>query len=226
MATNSIASLAAAVTSQTTGTTTTTNKASIAQNFDSFLQLLTTQLKNQNPLEPLDTNQFTQQLVQFAQVEQQINMNQQLTTLVALQKASQTTAAMSFLGSTATVDGSTAKLAAGKATWTFSTDKPATGTVNITNSTGQLVYSGTFPLNAGQQNFVWDGRGNNGVQWPEGAYKVSITAKDAAGQAVAVSSQIQGVVDSVDLTQDPPVLIIGGQPYTLDKVRQVVRPGA
>ena len=225
MATNSIASLAAAVTPQTTSTTTATNKASIAQNFDSFLQLLTTQLKNQNPLEPLDTNQFTQQLVQFAQVEQQINMNQQLTTLVALQKASQTTAAMSFLGSTATVDGSTAKLTGGKATWTFSTDKPATGTVNITNSTGQLVYSGTFPLNAGQQNFVWDGRGNNGVQWPEGAYKMTITAKDAAGQAVAVSSQIQGVVDSVDLTQDPPVLIIGGQPYTLDKVRQVVRAG-
>ena len=226
MATNSIASLAAAATSSTTGTTTATNKASIAQNFDSFLKLLTTQLKNQNPLEPLDTNQFTQQLVQFAQVEQQINMNQQLTTLVALQKASQTTAAMSFLGSTATVDGSTAKLTEGKATWTFSTDKPATGTVNITNSTGQLVYSGTFPLNAGQQNFVWDGRGNNGTQWPEGAYKMTITAKDATGQAVAVSSQIQGVVDSVDLTQDPPVLIIGGQPYTLDKVRQVVRPGA
>ena len=164
--------------------------------------------------------------MQFAQVEQQINMNQQLTTLVALQKASQTTAAMSFLGSTVTVDGSTAKLAAGKATWTSSTDKPATGTVNITNSTGQLVYSGTFPLNAGQQNFVWDGRGNNGVQWPEGAYKMTITAKDATGQAVAVSSQIQGVVDSVDLTQDPPVLIIGGLPYTLDKVRQVVRSGA
>src|SRR6195256_7100758 len=90
------------------GAAATTDVASktIAGNFNTFLQLLTTQLKNQNPLSPLDTNQFTQQLVSFAGVEQQINMNQQLTSLVALQKANQTTSAMSFLGATATVDGS------------------------------------------------------------------------------------------------------------------------
>src|SRR4029079_4924375 len=94
-----------------------TSKATLAGNFDTFLRILTTQLKNQNPLDPLDTNQFTQQLVQFAGVEQQINMNQQLTTLVALQKAPQTTSAMSFLGSTATVDGTTTKLTNGAASW-------------------------------------------------------------------------------------------------------------
>src|SRR3978361_1657783 len=103
-------------TTGTTGTTSTTatspsssvagavDKQTIASNFDTFLKLLTTQLKNQNPLDPLDTNQFTQQLRQFASVEQQINMNTQLTTLVSLQKATQTTQAMSFLGATATVD--------------------------------------------------------------------------------------------------------------------------
>src|SRR5258708_22542200 len=90
---------------------TTTDTTTLAGNFSTFLTLLTTQLKNQNPLEPLDTNQFTQQLVQFAGVEQQINMNSQLTTLVGLQKATQTTSAMSFLGATATVDGTTSKLA-------------------------------------------------------------------------------------------------------------------
>src|SRR6185295_15960285 len=99
------------------------NKTTLAGNFDAFLRLLTTQLKNQKPL---DTNQFTQQLVQFAGVEQQINMNQQLTTLVALQKATQTTSAMSFLGSSATVDGTTTKLANGAASWSFSVDKPST----------------------------------------------------------------------------------------------------
>src|SRR6476646_3348259 len=103
---NPVASATGTAPSRTAGVTTkTTNAAAtMAKNFDSFLTLLTTQLKNQNPLEPLDTNQFTQQLVQFTQVEQQINMNQQLTSLVALQKANQTTSAMSFLGSTATVD--------------------------------------------------------------------------------------------------------------------------
>src|SRR2546427_9233524 len=83
----------------------------IQQNFNSFLQLLTTQLKNQNPLDPLDTNQFTQQLVSFAQVEQQLKANEQLTALVALQQTAQTTQALTFVGTTVSVDGATARLA-------------------------------------------------------------------------------------------------------------------
>src|SRR3954470_10999258 len=89
---------------------TATDRKTIAQNFDAFLMLLTTQLKNQNPLEPLDSNQFTQQLVQFAGVEQQMKMNTQLTSLISIEQASQSTAAMAYLGSTATVDGSTTAL--------------------------------------------------------------------------------------------------------------------
>src|SRR5262249_27636534 len=197
----------------------------IAGNFTTFLTLLTTQLKNQNPLDPLDTNQFTQQLVQFASVEQQINMNSQLTTLVSLQKATQTTSAMGFLGATATVDGSTTKLTSGQASWTFSVDKPSTGTVTIKDARGKPAYSGTYPLNAGTQNFSWDGRGSNGTRWPDGNYTLSITGKDANGQTVAVSTTVNGTVDAVDLTQNPPLLTIGGQGYGLDKIKQVVRPG-
>src|SRR6185295_19384822 len=88
-----------------------TDKATIASNFQTFLTLLTTQLKNQNPMDPLDTNQFTQQLVQFAQVEQQIKQNDQLATLVALEKTAQSTTALAFVGQTVTVDGKTAALA-------------------------------------------------------------------------------------------------------------------
>src|SRR5450631_3102763 len=101
----------------------------IASNFTTFLQLLTTQLQNQNPLDPLDTNQFTQQLVQFAQVEQQMKSNDELSTLVALQKSTQATTALAYVGSTAVVDGSTAPLANGSATWTLNVTKPATATV-------------------------------------------------------------------------------------------------
>src|SRR5476651_1175722 len=100
----------------------------IASNFNTFLQLLTTQLKNQNPLDPLDTNQFTQQLVQFAQVEQQLRSNDQLATLVSLQKTTQSTAALSFVGQNVVVDGSTAQLANGQAIWSFTSPKPATAT--------------------------------------------------------------------------------------------------
>ncbi|MGB9366142.1 MAG: flagellar hook capping FlgD N-terminal domain-containing protein [Xanthobacteraceae bacterium] len=231
---DTLASIAAAVTSAK-GTAPSTaagvafnsaaDKTTLASNFDTFLTLLTTQLRNQNPLDPLDTNQFTQQLVQFAGVEQQINMNQQLTSLVALQKANQVTSAMSFLGATATVDGSSTKLASGKATWSFAADKPSTGTITIKDATGQTAYSGSFPLNAGTQAFAWDGRGNNGTKWPDGGYTLSITAKDASGQSVAVSTTVNGTVDTVDLTQNPPALTIGGQAYSLDKIKQVVRPG-
>jgi flagellar basal-body rod modification protein FlgD len=152
-------------------------------------------------------------------------MNQQLTSLVTLQKANQVTSAMSFLGATATVDGSSTKLASGKASWSFSADKPSTGTITIKDAAGQTAYSGNFPLNAGSQSFVWDGRGNNGTMWPDGTYTLSITAKDASGQSAAVSTTVNGTVDAVDLTQNPPMLTIGGQSYGLDKIKQVVRPG-
>jgi flagellar basal-body rod modification protein FlgD len=80
-------------------------------------------------------------------------------------------------------------------------------------------------MNAGDhQAFQWDGRGNDGSQWPDGTYTLSATAKDASGQTAAISTEIQGVVDSADLSQDPPVLSIGGQNFTIDKVKKVVRP--
>src|SRR5690242_15591432 len=161
---------------QTAQAAATAGSQQLAGNFDTFLQLLTTQLKNQNPLDPLDTNQFTQQLVEFASVEQQINMNQQLSSLVSLEQAAKSTFAISYLGATVAVDGSTTQLTNGQAQWTFSLPKPATATVNISNSSGQSVFSGQFTMQAGQQNFVWDGQGNDGTQLPDGAYTMSITA--------------------------------------------------
>jgi flagellar basal-body rod modification protein FlgD len=224
---NAVASATGTAPSKTSGVTTTTatDAGTLASNFNTFLTLLTTQLKNQNPLDPLDTNQFTQQLVQFASVEQQMKTNTSLTSLIAIEQSAQTTAAMAYLGSTATVDGSTAALKSGSAKWTFQADKPSTGTISISDSTGNLAYSGSFALNAGTQNFGWDGRGNNGTQWPDGNYKMTVTGKDASGNTVAVSTQVSGVVDSVDLTSTPPTLSIGGTSYTTDKIKSVVRPG-
>lgn len=206
-----------------TGTTSSTNSASLADNFQTFLTLLTTQLQNQNPLDPLDTNQFTQQLVQFAQVEQQLKSNDQLKALVDLQKTTQATQALNFVGSTVVVDGSSGELKNGLATWNLTADKGSKATVNIVNSTGQTVYTGNYDMSAGNHSFVWDGKGNDGIQWPDGTYKISITAKDASGQTVAVQSDSQGVVDSVDLTATPPLLSIGTKTFTVDQVKRVVR---
>src|SRR3954465_13396221 len=103
----------------TSSTSKPTAATGIADNFQTFLTLLTTQLQNQNPLDPLDTNQFTQQLVQFAGVEQQLRTNDQLASLVSLQQTTQATQALGFVGKTAVVDGATTNLTKSAANWTL-----------------------------------------------------------------------------------------------------------
>ena len=216
-------------TSSSTSTASTTpavDNTMIASNFTTFLQLLTTQLKNQNPLDPLDTNQFTQQLVQFAQVEQQMKSNDQLASIVALEKSAAATTALAYVGQTVVVDGSTTALTSSGATWSFNVSKPSTASITIKDSTGQTAYTGTFAGTPGLMNFTWDGRGNDGKSWPAGNYTMSATAVDANNQSVGISTEVQAVVDSVDLTQDPPTMSVNGQNYTMDKIKRIVRPSA
>ena len=209
--------------STASNTTSSTQTAGIADNFQTFLTLLTTQLQHQNPMDPLDTNQFTQQLVQFAGIEQQLKSNEQLKSLVDIEKSAQATQALVYVGNTVAVDGSKAAFDK-SATWNFTTDKDTSATITITNSTGQTAYSGNFTMTKGNSRFVWDGKGNDGVQWPAGTYTLTATGKDSSGNSVAISTEVQGIVDSVDLTGSPPLLSIGGQTYTTDKVKRVVRP--
>jgi flagellar basal-body rod modification protein FlgD len=213
-----------------TGTATSNNTASekttgIADNFQTFLTLLTTQLQHQNPLDPLDTNQFTQQLVQFAGIEQQLRSNEQLKSLVEIEKSAQATQALVYVGNTVAVDGSKAQFDK-SATWNFHSEKNTSATITITNSAGQTAYTGSYALKEGNSSFVWDGKGNEGVQWPAGTYTLTATGKDSAGNNVAISTEVQGIVDSVDLSASPPLLSIGGQSYTTDKIKRVVRSGA
>jgi flagellar basal-body rod modification protein FlgD len=210
--------------STNTNTNTSTNpNTTLADNFQSFLTLLTTQLQNQNPMDPLDTNQFTQQLVQFAQVEQQLKQNDQLTKLIDIQKTTQATQALNFVGNKVVVDGTTAGLSKGLATWNLTSPKDAAATVNVINKNGQTVFTGSYNIKAGRNDFVWDGKGNDGIQWPDGDYKILVTAKDSGGQNVTVEADSQGVVDSVDLTASPPLLSIGTKTFTVDQVKRIVQ---
>lgn len=205
-----------------TATLSSTNNGTLAGNFQTFLTLLTTQLKNQNPLSPLDTNQFTQQLVQFAGVEQQLKTNDNLTSLVSLQQTAQSTQALGFVGKTAVVDGSTTALKNSSATWHLGVATKSNVTVSITSSTGQTVFTGNYSVPAGSnQPFNWNGKGNDGTQWPDGKYTMAATAADSAGNSVGVLTQIQGVVNSVDLTQSPPMLSINGQTYTVNQIKSI-----
>src|SRR5580698_10035623 len=118
----------------------------IAGNFQSFLELLTTQLQNQNPLSPLDTNQFTQQLVEFAGVQQQINTNDSLATLVSLQQTAQSSQALEFVGKTAVVKGNTAALTNSVAEWEFNIPSASTINISIANSTASAPMAPRSPM--------------------------------------------------------------------------------
>jgi len=217
-------------TSSTTGTTTTGSSGTsnvagaqtLAGNFDTFLQLLTTQLQNQNPLDPLDTNEFTQQLVEFASVEQQVNMNSNLQTLISLQQGQTDTAALQMLGDTVTINSTTAALSStSSAAWNLNSASPANATVTITSSSGQIAYSGTTTLNAGNNTYTWNGVGNNGVTWPAGNYTISVSATSASGQSVTVTPQVQGVVSAINITQSPPQVTVNGQSYPLSQIQSI-----
>ena len=197
----------------------------IAGNFQQFLQLLTTQLKNQDPLSPLDTNQFTQQLVAFASVEQQLKTNSDLDQLVKLNKTSQATAALSFVGSQVTADGSTTQLKNGVAVWNITSPRPAAASVSILDQNGNTVWTGQQTLDTGTQSYAWNGRTSTGAVAPNGLYTIQITAQDAAGQSVAVSTQYTGTVTGVDLSGSQPLLQVGSSYLAISQIGSIQRPG-
>ena len=212
------------LTSTSTGSAgkTASDASTIAGNFNQFLTLLTTQLKNQNPLDPLDTNQFTQQLVQFASVEQQLKSNDRLDSLLTASKASAAATASGLVGKKVTANGATATLSDGSATWTLDPARAAAKAVlTITDAKGNVVATQTKALPAGSQSFAWDGRSSTGQLAAEGKYTLKVQALDATGQSVTVDTRISGAITSVDVTGAEPVLTIGDRTVPLSSVEAI-----
>jgi flagellar basal-body rod modification protein FlgD len=195
-------------------------------NFDTFLQLLTTQLQNQDPLNPMDSNQFTQQLVEFSQVEQQINTNSNLQNLISLTGANAGAAAVSYLGKDVTITNGNAALTNGAAEWnyTLGTDSASTQ-LSVTNSSGQVVYTGSGSTTAGSNTFDWNGQDNNGNQLPDGTYTLSVAATASDGSAVQSSVSSSGVVSEISFQNGVPVLMIGTMAVPLSQVSSVGTSG-
>lgn len=216
------AASAATAAGSTSGAGATGGRQEIAGNFQQFLLLLTTQLKNQSPLDPLDTNQFTQQLVQFASVEQQLKTNETLTTLVAGAKASTASAAAGLVGQAVTLEGASTAFANGGAKWTLNPAKAAaSATLTIRDASGAAVATQTKALPTGSQVFTWDGRLASGGQAGSGTYSLSVSARDAAGQPVDVSTDVSGTVTSVDMTGDTPILVVGAARVPLSGLKAI-----
>lgn len=187
-----------------------TANTGLADNFDTFLQLLTAQLQNQDPLSPLDSTEFVGQLVQFSSVEQQIAQNKNLETLVNQSEVTSSTAAVSFIGKQATLSTTTAPLQNGQAKWSYALDRAALETsVVISDSTGKVVFEGAGESNTGLHEFVWDGRDNFGNQLDDGAYSIQVTGKDETDEAVGVAVSISGIITGVDFANGEPALLMG-----------------
>lgn len=155
----------------------------LTANFDTFLKLLTTQLRNQDPLEPLDTEKFTEQLVQFSAVEQSIQTNSHLETLIALQAAGERNSALSLVGRTATFATDKAAHAGDGAAWSYALpDNAAAASVSIVDSLGRPVAAFEGETGEGKHAVVWDGKTFDGEEAAPGVYRLVVTATDATGE--------------------------------------------
>ena len=198
------------VSTSTTTTGTSSAQQQLAGNFSTFLTLLTTQLKNQDPLSPMDSNQFTQQLVEFSQVEQQIDTNTNLKSLISLGQNQSNTYAMSYLGKSVVFTNGEGALSNGSADWTYGLDNAATATtLTVTNSSGKIVYSKSGETTAGTHDFTWDGKDINGNQLADGTYTLAVSSTASDGSAVTTSVASKGVVSGIDLSGTSPQLVIG-----------------
>lgn len=210
---------------QTAKTQSPAPKASLADDFDTFLLLLTTQLQNQDPTSPMDTNQFTQQLVDFASVEQQLKSNTHLEDLVNIALASSTNSVIGYLGQEVTVGGNTAELEKGKASWRYTLDGDADATtLTIKNAAGETVLSTSGQKSQGSYSFDWNGRDQEGRTLKDGTYTLSISAKDAAGNTIGAATALTGIVESIELDGASPVLNVGGTRVSPDDIRLIRTP--
>jgi len=186
------------------------DKTSLIGNYEMFLELLTTQLRNQSPLEPLDANQFTEQLVQYSSIEQQVKTNDNLSSMLATLASANATSLVGYVGREIEAHGSVAPLKNSSATWRFDAASAGPTTeIEIRNAAGTLVKKETTSIASGEQSYAWDGRMDNGQIAPDGPYSITIAAKDTNGNAVSVDTKVTGTVTEVDMSGPEAVLRIG-----------------
>ena len=201
--------------------------ASLTGDYNNFLTLLTTQLKNQDPLSPMDTAQFTQQLVQFSAVEQQINGNKKLDQLIGLQSTANAYGAVGFVGTRIAADSDQLALQNKKGKFDYTIEHTSgTALLKITNSSGQLVMVKQVDSTVGTHPVEWDGTDYNGSQLPDGAYTVAVSYQDSAGTNYQAPITTYGTVDSATIADGQVSLKMGAVTVALDKVTNISRPAA
>lgn len=202
---------------------TNTSTASLAGDFNQFLTLLTTQLQNQDPLNPMDTTEFTNQLVAFSGVEQQINTNKKLDDLVALQLSGAFSSALNYVGMDVNYisnefafDGTNSNRIA------YALDGEATtAKVSIYDEAGELVYQKDGTTSSGSNEMYWDGTMNNGQKAPAGTYTVKIDAVNSSGEGVDSTTVVSGKVKGAESQGGQVFLIVGERAVNVGSIINV-----
>jgi flagellar basal-body rod modification protein FlgD len=198
----------------------------LSDNYDTFLILLTAQLQNQDPLAPMDSTQFTQQLVQFSQVEQQIRTNEQLESLVGQYQAASAGAALSYLGRNALIESNDTTLSGGHASWGYTLDAAASDvTLSVRDASGRTVFEAPGERAQGTHLFTWQGVDQNGDPVPDGVYRLTVTARDESGENVGSTLTVRERIMGVDFSGATPLIITAAGSREIGKIRAVLDGG-
>ncbi len=201
------------------------SQTGLMANYELFLSILTTQIQNQDPLDPMDSAEYTSQLVQYSNVEQAIQQNKNLENIIATLESNQSLGYVSYIGNEVTADASSTLLSGGQASWGYELNEAASGTFEIRNASGSVVYSGEVDLQAGPGTFNWAGQMDEGGDAADGVYSIAFNVRDAGGRPEKVSTAVKGIVDSVDWSSGQAVLNVDGRDVPVSSVLSVSRPG-
>ncbi|MDP3492432.1 MAG: flagellar hook capping FlgD N-terminal domain-containing protein [Hyphomonadaceae bacterium] len=198
--------------------------ASLSSNFDTFLTILTAQIQNQDPLEPMDSTQFTDQLVQFSGVEQQIRVNTQLETLITATNSSAGASLSGYLGQVAEIDSAGAQFTGEPVQWRYELPSDASSaTVTVTDAAGKVLYSKAGKLTAGSHEFTWNGELNKGgTAALDQPYWISVVAEDANKQAITPSHSLVTNITGVDLSYGEPALTTPAGVFAFSDIKRLM----
>lgn len=203
-------------------------RTQLSGDFNTFLLLLTTQLKHQDPADPMNTHEFTSQLVQFANVEQAIATNENLEKLIGLNSHSEISNAASYIGKYVEAKGNSSRLQNGVAAFSYELAVPAYEVqITITDSSGRIVYQGAGPTEAGKNDVLWDGTTNmdgSGDHMPDGTYHLAVVARDAREERIDVTTYTTGFISAVDIEGGVAKYRIGDITLSLNDIRSVRDP--
>jgi flagellar basal-body rod modification protein FlgD len=200
--------------------------AELSGNFDTFLKILTAQIQNQDPLQPMDSTQFTQQLVQFSGVEQQIKTN---TSLDSLLKASQSAAGASlsgYLGQQVEINSSGAQFEGegDSVHWRYTLPSDAkTSTITVQDAAGHVLYSEDGEKTAGTHDFTWDGSLLKGGKASDGPYWISVVAGDENNKAITPMQTVIATVTGVDMSYGEPALTTTSGIFSYADIKQLTK---